>query len=235
MFGDGLTHGKAGLVEPRVAPPVLHRDHGEVRADLLLAVEQLRHLAHRQAVTDRHRPASSRRTPRAASSSAGPSIWTPPIGFGPIEHDDFDLARRRFLHHVRHRRHVGVEARADVLQIDHDGVQTVEHVGCRPLRRAVERMDRQARALVLRRRHGGVENAADAVLRAEERDELGAGHAASRSIVAAPSRARPVWLVTRPTRCAGEHLEAVRARDVDARQNGSAGGAGTAGIWVSNT
>ena len=49
MFGDGLIHGSPGFVVPGVTHPVAHLDHGEVGADLPLAVEQLRELAHRQA------------------------------------------------------------------------------------------------------------------------------------------------------------------------------------------
>ena len=42
----------------------------------------------------------------------------PSIGFGRSSTHDRDLAPRRFLHHVADRRRKGVEARADVLQID---------------------------------------------------------------------------------------------------------------------
>ena len=94
----------------------------------------------------------------------------------------------------------------------------VEHRGGRPPRLAVERMDRQPGLLVRRRRHVRVEDAADAVLRAEQRDERDVlAPRASRSIVAAPSRARPVWFVTRPTRLPRQRREAVGAQHVDAR------------------
>ena len=89
----------------------------------------------------------------------------------PIEHHDVDLPLRRLLHHVRHRRHVGVEAGADVLQVHDHRVDALEHRGRRTPRLAVERVDRQAGLLVGRGRHAGVENPADAVLRAEEPDE----------------------------------------------------------------
>ena len=91
---------------------------------------------------------------------------------GTIEHDHRDLALGRLLHHVRHRRHVGVEARADVLQVDDERVEPVEHGGGRPPRIAVERVDGQTRSFrPSRTGHVRVEHAADAVLRAEQRDQ----------------------------------------------------------------
>jgi hypothetical protein len=40
--GRRIDPRRAGLIEPRIAAPVPHTDHGEIRANLLLAVEQLR-------------------------------------------------------------------------------------------------------------------------------------------------------------------------------------------------
>ncbi len=79
-WATGLIQGSAGVVEPVVAPPVLHRDDGQVRADLVLGVEQLRQLADASCRGGSASPGSSRRSwprpcraraPRSASRSPG--------------------------------------------------------------------------------------------------------------------------------------------------------------------
>ena len=52
MFGDGLIHGSPVSSNQSVALPVLHLHDREVRADLVLAVEQPGQLAERHAVAD---------------------------------------------------------------------------------------------------------------------------------------------------------------------------------------
>ena len=165
---------EAELVEPAVARPVPHRDHVEVAADLRLDVEQLRQFAQRHAVPRRHRRDVAGE-PDAALVERGAFDLPAANRVRAVEHDDANLPLRRLLHHVRHRRAVGVEADAHVLQIDHERVDALQHlVGGTP-RRAVERMDDQARLLVLRRRDVLVDDAANAVLGAEERDERDVG------------------------------------------------------------
>jgi hypothetical protein len=68
---------------------------------------------------------------------------------------------------------VGVEARADVLDVEHQRIEPFKLLGVGPARLAIERVDRQARLLVHRVRDVLlVELAADAVLGREERHQL---------------------------------------------------------------
>src|SRR5947199_44732 len=77
----------------------------------------------------------------------------------------------RPLHGEAHRGHVGVEARADVLDVEDEGVEAGELLRLRLARLAVEAVDRQAADRIARVADLLVRHAADAVLGAEERDE----------------------------------------------------------------
>ncbi len=94
------------------------------------------------------------------------------MGFGPIQHDDRDLPLGGLLHGIGHRRHVGVEPRTDVLEVDHECIDAVEHRRRRPAALPVEGVDRQAGLGVCFGRHGRVEHTANPVLGTEERHEL---------------------------------------------------------------
>ena len=61
MFGDGITHGSAGLVGVHVAPPALHRHDLERGADAEVLVEEPRQLADRHAVPHRDRELADER------------------------------------------------------------------------------------------------------------------------------------------------------------------------------
>ena len=95
----------------------------------------------------------------------------------------------------------------------------VEHRRGRPARLAVERVDRQPGLLVRRRRHFRVEHAADAVLGAEERDQLDVLGLVQQVDAVAPSRARPVWLVTSPTRLPRSGANPFGAKHVEPGQD----------------
>ena len=170
MLGDGLIHGRPVSSNQSSPLPVLDRHDGQVGADVVLAVEQPRQLPHRHAVADRHREVADEAELRLVEHRA---LDLKPVDrVRPVEHDDRHLPLRRLLHGIGHRRHVGVEARADVLEIDDERVDAVEHRRRRPAAVAVERVDRQAGLGVGFGRHVGVEHAADAVLGAEQRDQL---------------------------------------------------------------
>ena len=64
------------------------------------------------------------------------------------EHDHRQPAFRRLLEDVGHRGRVGIEARADILQIDDECVEAFEHRRRRPACLTVERVNRQPRLLV---------------------------------------------------------------------------------------
>ena len=75
-------------------------------------------------------------------SSIGPSTSTPPIGFGRSQTTTGRPCLRGGDEAVRHRVDVGVDPRADVLQIDHERVEPREHLRGRLARLAVERVHR---------------------------------------------------------------------------------------------
>ena len=71
-----------------------------------------------------------------------------PDGVRPVAHDDLQAVLPRGLHAVGHRVDVGVDADADVLQVDHQHVEIAEHFSGRLARFAVERVHRHAADLV---------------------------------------------------------------------------------------
>ena len=141
----------------------------------------------------------------------------------PIEHEDRDLPLRRLLHHVRHRRLVRVEARADVLDVDDHRVDALQHLVGRAARLAVERVDRQAGLLVLLRRHLVVERAPDPVLGAEERHQR---HALGleQQVDGRRARAGDARVVRHQADAlAAQPLEPLGLQDVDAGEHGRRG------------
>ena len=80
-----------------------------------------------------------------------PSTSTPPIGIRAVAHDDRDAVPARRPHAVGHRVHVGVDARADVLQVDDQRVDDraacpASARGCRCRARTPGRGGRRRRA-----------------------------------------------------------------------------------------
>ena len=63
----------------------------------------------------------------ARASALRPSM--PPIGFGPVADDHLHAVALGGAQAVRHRVDVGVDAGADVLQIDHEDVEAAQHLG----------------------------------------------------------------------------------------------------------
>ena len=93
----------------------------------------------------------------------------------PIADDHLDAVPARRAQAVRHRVDVGVDARADVLQIDDQHVEAAQHLRGRLARLAVERVDRHAPRLVAA--VAGLDHVllhvrAEPVLRAEQRGQL---------------------------------------------------------------
>ena len=64
------------------------------------------------------------------STSVGPSIRSPPTGFGTIGDDDRHPVLPARAQAVGHGVHERIDARADVLEVDHERVDPVEHL-CR--------------------------------------------------------------------------------------------------------
>ena len=90
----------------------------------------------------------------------------------PIAHDNAHAVACRGPHAVGHRVDVGVDPRADILQIDDEHIEIAQHVGAGLARFAVERIDRHpppAVARMGRLDHVVLHVGAKPVLRAEER------------------------------------------------------------------
>ena len=170
MLGDGLIQGRPVSSNQSSRFQFLTAHDGQVGPDVVFGVEEPRELAKRHPVPDRHREVSNKA--ELSLVQHGAFDLEPVDGIRPIQHDDRNLPLGGLLHGIGHRRHVGVEAGTDVLEVDHERVDAVEHRRRRPAALAVEGVDRQAGLGVCFGRHGRVEHTANAVLGTEERHEL---------------------------------------------------------------
>ena len=139
-------------------------------------VEESRELADRHAVAHRNRKLADKRAPGLLQARAFDRLAANRVR--PIADHDRQPAARRRAHAVGHRVDVGVDARADVLQIDDEHVEAVEHLGRRLARVAVEREHRHAPPAVppvRRLDHVVLQIGPEPVLRPEERRERDVG------------------------------------------------------------
>ena len=81
-----------------------------------------------------------------------------------VEHNHSESMPRRRLEHVGSRGGVRVETRADVLQINHQGVQPVQRFSRESTSVTVERVDRQSSSRVPAGRHWAVLSPTNAML-----------------------------------------------------------------------
>ena len=144
--GGWVDPRQARRFEPVVAPPLFHGHDGQIRANVRFAVQQPHELADRQSVTNRHRQIAY--VPIAARVLRRPLDVDAVNRIGTIEHDNRQPPLRRFLEHIRDRRGICVEPRANVLQVGHDHVEPLEHLRRRPLGLSVQRVNRQSGFLV---------------------------------------------------------------------------------------
>ena len=105
-------------------------------------VEQARQLADRHAVTHRDRELADERFEAGRERRALDVHAVDRVG--PVAHDHRHAVARARAQAVGHRVDVGVDARADVLQVDDEHVEAAQHVRGRLARLAVERVDRHA-------------------------------------------------------------------------------------------
>ena len=182
------TAARSSYVSP--AAPILHGDHVQIRANFIFRVEHPRQFAH---ASSHSAPASGniRRTTVRSRSSIGPSITSPPSGSGRSSTKNAMWCFRRRFHAIRHRRDVGVEAHARVLNIEDKRIDAFQHLRRRPARLAVQAVDRQPRRGIDRiRSQRRIHTPRDAVLRAEQRHQLYAGRAPAHRSSAAPANPR---------------------------------------------
>ncbi len=146
MLGEGAIQGRpsAGQRALRRQPPTVQTSS---------ASRQPPRAASRQATSPGVSPCrtGSSKAPTNDSKpgrSHGPSITSPPRGFGRSRNPDLASTSSRGFGCPDRRRHVGVVTRPDVLKVDHEQVQPGEGLGRRPQggeRIPVEREDRHAR------------------------------------------------------------------------------------------
>jgi len=101
------------------------------------------------------------------------TLNTKPIDWiRPIEHIYRQPGPRGLFHQVTQGRDIGVEARADILDIKHEGIETFELLRFWPAGFTVERIDRQACLIVFRIRNLLVCVPANSMLGRKERHKL---------------------------------------------------------------
>ena len=135
----------------------------------MVLVEQPRQLADRHAVPHGH-AVTARRRIRSRARASGLRLATPPIGLGRSQTMTGMPGTRRGAQAIGHGVDEGVDARADVLEVDHQHVDQREHLLRRLARLAVQREDRHVapRILAVRRLdHVVLQVGAEAVLRPE--------------------------------------------------------------------
>ena len=170
MLGDGITHGRS-VASAYMSPlPSLHLHDLERRTQPEMLVEQPRELADGHPVAHRYRELADERfepldEQRPFDVVAADRVW-------PIAHDDRNAMPRAGAQAVGHRVDVGVDASADVLQIDDEHIEAGEHRGRRFARLTVEGIHRHATSRVVgvrRLDHVVLHVGSEPVLRAEDR------------------------------------------------------------------
>ena len=138
MFGDGITHGRpvSSANISRRQPSI--STTSSVGAEAELRVEQPRQLADRHAVPHRDRELADERLEARCERRALHVHAVDRVGA--VADDDRHAVPRARAQAVGHRVDVGVDARADVLQVDDERVETAQHVRGRLARLAVERV-----------------------------------------------------------------------------------------------
>ena len=221
MFGDGSTHGRpvSSKYWSRVHPFIFTTSSFAPMPKC--SIEQHRQLADRHPVSHWNRKLT-RRTTGSPSSRTGPSTSCAADRIRAIAHHDGQAMPAGGLQAVGHRIDIGVDARADVLQVDDQRVETGKHAGVRLTRVAVQREHAHATRIVLRVRRLdhvflkvrskavlGTEQGADRARRRSRRDRRRAGSGrrptpdcrrarscgpgAGRRRTARPSREGPPW------------------------------------------
>src|ERR1700674_1896558 len=156
-----------------VAMPVLHGDDVEVGADVVFGIEELGELANREPVSHGQRKIADETCfvgikHRAFDDLSAQRIRT-------VQNKEGDVAFGGFFHAVSHRRRVGVEADAGVLNVEDERVDAFEHLLRRAERLAIEAMDGETGGGILGRRDLFIVAAGEAVFGAEESEALTSG------------------------------------------------------------
>ena len=160
--------------------PALHRDHFAIDIELQRGDEPARQFAHGQTMPHRQRAGTDEALPACAQQQ---TFDRPAGGIGPVEYPHRLAAPGRRFEHVAQRGDEGVDAAAEVLQVDQQHVEGRHHGLGRTAHFAVKAEDRDAmqRVDVVRRLdHVVLLVAAQAVLRTEGGGQLEVGQGGQR-------------------------------------------------------
>ena len=164
---------QARLIPVHVPMPPFHRRDFEIRADVEVIVEEPGQLPNRHPVPHRYRKLPDKRL--EATGQRGTLDLGPADRVRPIAHDDRDTVPGRGAHAVGHGVDVGIDPGADILEVNHQNIQSLKHFWRRLACIAIQRIDRHPpRRIVPVRRfdHVVLHVGAKAVLRAENRGQL---------------------------------------------------------------
>ena len=143
-LGLGLIQTRSGG-QPKPGPslglPALHLDHAIVDVEVEVVDEPVAELAERQAMAHRHRSGADEALP---AWPQGQPLDRPSRGIGPVENPDALAMLGGGFEHVEQRRDEGVDAAAEVLQIDQDRVERSHRLAGRTADLAVEAEHRNA-------------------------------------------------------------------------------------------
>ena len=136
----------------RLGRPALHLHHPIIHIQLELVDEPQAQFAHRHAVAHWHRPGPDEAFPAGIQRQP---LHRPSRRIGPVQHPDRLAVFRRRLQHVQKGGHIGVDAAAQVLQIDQQHVEFGHPFVARPPHLAVQAEYREAvhRIAIIRALH----------------------------------------------------------------------------------
>ena len=134
--GRGVNPRQVCRVEELRTLPAFEFDDLQLDVDSQLILEEQGEFANRHSVPDRYAMKADERLLaiveyRACNGSTVDRIR-------PVENDKPDAEFARCLHGVTHGRYIGIEARTDVLNIEYDRIDLIEHRRCWPMRVSVE-------------------------------------------------------------------------------------------------
>jgi len=212
-------------VEIFAALPALHFNDLQVDIDGHLRFEKMGQFAHGHAVTNREAMETDKRLLAVVQHRARDVNTVD--GVRSVENDKSKVVLGRRLHRIAHRRNVGIKARADVLYIEHKGIDSTEHFWRWPSHLAVKTNNWNTSAgfdVVINKRD--VELPAKAVFRAENPYEVDVF-----GVVQEANGAPPVSIDTgvvgdQRNATAMKRLEIVARQNVDASQHGGVTTAG---------
>lgn len=121
-IGRGVDPGESGRVEKVAAPPAFHLHDLQVEAEFKFLIEHAGEFPRRHRMSDGNRVKAHERFTAGVEDRAGDVDAVDRVG--PVEHDEPQLVFCGGLHRVAHRRDVRVITCANVLNIEHERIDS---------------------------------------------------------------------------------------------------------------